>query len=156
MPLVTCMPLCVPRIPSVAVKQRSCDDGIPNAMIVEAEIIDAYGDTVSRAEKEISRPAEPEQVATALRTAASKARQDAGLTPRLAVVSAAHPVDRTTGRLTQLPDAPFKKAIEADYLVHHDTPTAARSKRTHLVHATCHRSRQPPRRAGNTVMQQTT
>jgi len=49
-----------------------------------------------------------------------------------------------------------KKAIEADYLVHHDTPTAARNKRTHLVHATCHRSRQPPRRAGNTVMQQTT
>ena len=49
-----------------------------------------------------------------------------------------------------------KKAIEADYLVCHDTPTAARNKRTHLVHATCHRSRQPPRRAGNTVMQQTT
>ncbi len=49
-----------------------------------------------------------------------------------------------------------KKAIVADYLVHHDTPTAARNKRTHLVHATCHRSRQPPRRAGNTVMQQTT
>ena len=33
-----------------------------------------------------------------------------------------------------------KKAIMADYLVHHDTPSAARSKRTHLVHATCHRS----------------
>ena len=49
-----------------------------------------------------------------------------------------------------------KKAIVADYLVCHDTPTAARNKRTHLVHATCHRSRQPPRRAGNTVMQQTT
>ena len=30
-----------------------------------------------------------------------------------------------------------KKAIEADYLAHHDTPRAARSKRTHLVHATC-------------------
>ena len=32
-----------------------------------------------------------------------------------------------------------KKAIKADYLVHHDTPSAARNKRTHLVHATCHR-----------------
>ena len=47
-----------------------------------------------------------------------------------------------------------RKAIEADYLVHHEAPRAARSKRTHLVHATCHRSRQPPRQAGNTVTQQ--
>ncbi len=49
-----------------------------------------------------------------------------------------------------------RKAIEADYLVCHDTPSAARSHRTHLVHATCHRSKHPPRRAGNTVLQQTT
>jgi RNA-directed DNA polymerase len=32
-----------------------------------------------------------------------------------------------------------RKAIEADYLVHHATPAAARGSRTHLVHATCHR-----------------
>jgi len=50
----------------------------------------------------------------------------------------------------------MKKAIKADYLVHHDTPSAARNKRTHLVHATCHRSKQPPRLAGNIVVQQTT
>ena len=49
-----------------------------------------------------------------------------------------------------------KKAIVADYLVHHDTPAVARSKRTHLVHATCHRRRSSLRPAGNTVMQQTT
>ena len=49
-----------------------------------------------------------------------------------------------------------RQAIKADYLVHHDTPSAARSKRTHLVHATCHRSKHPPRLAGNTVMQQMT
>ena len=49
-----------------------------------------------------------------------------------------------------------RKAIEADYLVHHDTPSAARGKRTHLVHATCHRSKHQPRAAGNTVVQQTT
>ena len=36
-----------------------------------------------------------------------------------------------------------RKAIKADYLVHHDTPSAARSHRTHLVHATCHRSKTP-------------
>ena len=47
-----------------------------------------------------------------------------------------------------------RQAIKADYLVHHDTPSAARSKRTHLVHATCHRTRNSPRRAGNTVLQQ--
>ena len=49
-----------------------------------------------------------------------------------------------------------KKAIKADYLVHHDTPSAARSNRTHLVHATCHRTKHPSRPAGNTVLQQTT
>ncbi len=38
----------------------------------------------------------------------------------------------------------MKKAIKADYLVHHDTPSAARNKRTHLVHATCRRSKQRP------------
>ena len=47
-----------------------------------------------------------------------------------------------------------RQAIKADYLVHHDTPTAARSKRTHLVHATCHRTKHPPWLAGNTVMTQ--
>jgi len=45
-----------------------------------------------------------------------------------------------------------KQAIKADYLVHHDTPSAARSKRTHLVHATCHRAKHPSRPAGNTVL----
>ena len=47
-----------------------------------------------------------------------------------------------------------RKAITADYLVHHDTPSAARGSRTHLVHATCHRSKHPPRLAGHTVVQQ--
>jgi RNA-directed DNA polymerase len=46
-----------------------------------------------------------------------------------------------------------KKAIKADYLVHHDTPRAAPSKRTHLVHATCSRANHPPRLADGTVMQ---
>ncbi len=49
-----------------------------------------------------------------------------------------------------------KKATEADYLVRHGTPRAARSKRTHLVHATCSRSKPPPRLTGITVTQQTT
>ena len=49
-----------------------------------------------------------------------------------------------------------RKAIEADHLVCHHTPSAARNKRTHLVHATCHRSKHPPRPTGNTVVQQNT
>ena len=50
-----------------------------------------------------------------------------------------------------------KQAVTADYLVHHDTPAAARSSRTHLVHATCRRSsKHPARRTGGTVMQQMT
>jgi predicted NBD/HSP70 family sugar kinase len=74
---------------------------------IVAECVDAYGDTVSRAERLITRPARPDDVAAALRSAAGDARHGAGLTPRLAVVSAADPVDRHTGRLIQLPDAPF-------------------------------------------------
>jgi predicted NBD/HSP70 family sugar kinase len=72
---------------------------------VVAECVDAYGDTVARAEEEIERPARPEQVAAALRAAAVAVR--GATSPRLAVVSAADPVDRATGRSVQLPDAPF-------------------------------------------------
>jgi RNA-directed DNA polymerase len=46
-----------------------------------------------------------------------------------------------------------RMAIKADYLVHHDTPNAARGKRTHLVHATCHRTavKHRPAAAGTVV-----
>ena len=74
---------------------------------IVAECVDAYGDAVSRAERPLDRPARPDDVAVALRAAAAAARRGAGLTPRLAVVSAADPVDRHTGRLMHLPDAPF-------------------------------------------------
>ncbi len=74
----------------------------PEGVVVES--VDAYGDTVARAEREIGRPAEPAQVAEALRAAVLSVSPAAA---RLAVVSAADPVDRATGRLIQLPDAPF-------------------------------------------------
>ena len=73
---------------------------------IVAECVDAYGGTVSRAERSISRP----PARTGSRGAAHRRRQahrGAGQTPRLAVVSAAGPVDRGTGRLVQLPDEPF-------------------------------------------------
>jgi len=50
-----------------------------------------------------------------------------------------------------------KKAIKADHLVHHNTPsTSPREERTHLVHATCGRTGKHTRAAaGNTVLQPT-
>ena len=72
---------------------------------ITAECVNAYGDIVSRTERPLVRPARPDDVAVALRAAAAGARD--GLTPRLAVVSAADPVDHHAGRLIQLPDAPF-------------------------------------------------
>jgi predicted NBD/HSP70 family sugar kinase len=74
---------------------------------IVAEWLDAHGDTLSRAEQGIGRPASPDQVTAALRAAVTGGKQGGGVTPRLAVVSAADPVDRATGRLVHLPDAPF-------------------------------------------------
>ncbi|MFG1658185.1 ROK family transcriptional regulator [Micromonospora chersina] len=73
---------------------------------VVAECVDVYGDTVARAVRSIDRPARPSQVSSALRAAAAEAGAG-GRPARLAVVGAADPVDRATGRLVQLPDAPF-------------------------------------------------
>lgn len=74
---------------------------------VVAETVDIYGDLVAREREEIARPARPTQVEHALTTVVSRA-QDHDPTPaRVTVVSAADPVDRATGRLVHLPDAPF-------------------------------------------------
>jgi predicted NBD/HSP70 family sugar kinase len=72
-----------------------------------AECVDAYGETIARTERPIGRPARPAHVADVLRAAIADARQAARLPLRLAVVSAADPVDRESGRMIQLPDAPF-------------------------------------------------
>ncbi|MEV6239247.1 ROK family transcriptional regulator [Lentzea sp. NPDC051838] len=69
---------------------------------VTAACVDAYGDTVSRVHSPIGSPSE---VGVVLPVAAVEAV--AGQHVRLAVVSAADPVDRHTGRLVQLPDSPF-------------------------------------------------
>ena len=109
---------------------------------IVAECIDAHGDTVARGQEKITRPARPVQVAAALRTAAQKARRDTGLTPRLAVVSAADPVDRSTGRLVHLPDAPFLLGeldpvrilaphVDGPVTVDNDVNWAAQAERDH-------------------------
>ena len=109
---------------------------------IVAECVDAYGDTVSRADRPLVRPARPDDVAVALRAAAAAARHGAGLPPRLAVVSAADPVDRHTGKLIHLPDAPFllgdldPAEVLAPYVgepvtVDNDVNWAARAERDH-------------------------
>ncbi|MGX6603594.1 ROK family transcriptional regulator [Micromonosporaceae bacterium Da 78-11] len=69
---------------------------------IVAETVDAHGDTVTRAHRPVARAARADQVADALRAVVGSPAR-----PRLAVVSAADPVDRTTGRLIELPDSPF-------------------------------------------------
>jgi predicted NBD/HSP70 family sugar kinase len=109
---------------------------------IVAECVDAYGSAVSRAERPLGRPARPDDVAVALRAAAAAARHRAGLTPRLAAVSAADPVDRHTGRLTHLPDAPFllgeldpagvlAPEVNGPVTVDNDVNWAARAERDH-------------------------
>jgi predicted NBD/HSP70 family sugar kinase len=75
---------------------------------VVAERLDIYGDVLGRAAVGGSGAgASAAQVSAALEAAVAEVRGDAAQPVRLAVVSAADPVDRATGRLVQLPDAPF-------------------------------------------------
>jgi predicted NBD/HSP70 family sugar kinase len=83
---------------------------------VTVEMVDAFGDVVAATEVTLAREPGVNGVATALTDALSTlgvrvgdgagAGAD-GRPPRLAVVSVADPVDRRTGRLVHLPDAPF-------------------------------------------------
>ena len=109
---------------------------------VVAESVDAYGAVVAKAAERMSRPAEQAEVAAALRAVAVAITERSGRTPRLAVVSAADPVDRTTGRLVQLPDAPFlvgdldpvrilSRHVNGPITVDNDVNWAARAERDH-------------------------
>ncbi|WP_406630664.1 ROK family protein [Amycolatopsis sp. WGS_07] len=70
-----------------------------------AEAVDVYGEVRARHGENLGRPVRPRKVANALRKAAAKVAEAGPL--RLAVVSAADPVDRATGKLVHLPDSPF-------------------------------------------------
>ena len=74
---------------------------------VVAQCLDPYGESVARVASGLGHPARPDEVATVLAATVDRACHQAGVEPRVAVVSAADPVDRTSGRLIQLPDAPF-------------------------------------------------
>lgn len=78
---------------------------------VVAEVLDVRGAVVARGTARVSRPARPATASRALeraaRTAVDAARGEGAGPAVLSVVSAADPVDRATGRLVHLPDAPF-------------------------------------------------
>ena len=110
----------------------------PEGVVVEA--LDVHGEVLAHVVESVSRPAQPMQIIEVLQTAARRVRQEAPGGLRLAVVSAADPVDRATGRLVHLPDAPFLVGelspvdvlagiVEGPVLVDNDVNWAARAER---------------------------
>lgn len=76
----------------------------PEGMV--AELLSVRGEVLARASRSVARPARPADVAAALSGLVGQVAE-AGPMVRVAVVSAADPVDRLTGRLVSLPDTPF-------------------------------------------------
>lgn len=72
---------------------------------VAVEVLNAAGGVTGRAVEPVRRPATPEAVTGVLYQAARSALGDRRA--RVAAVSAADPVDKATGELVHLPDAPF-------------------------------------------------
>lgn len=107
---------------------------------VVCELIDVRGTVHAHDIEPISRTASPPQIHRALRASARRAAASASGPLRLAVVSAANPVDRATGRLVQLPDAPFligelsptdalAPLVDGPVVVDNDVHWAARAER---------------------------
>jgi predicted NBD/HSP70 family sugar kinase len=123
-------------------------DGLGVALVVGiapegivAETIDVRGQVVAREVEHVQRPARPEQVTRVLRMAARRAAAASPGPVRLAVVSAADPVERATGRLVHLPDAPFllgelspvhalARVVAGPVVVDNDVNWAARAERS--------------------------
>ena len=107
---------------------------------IVAETVDAYGEVRSRAEQAVPRPATRAGVTRALTQAARRALRGNPAPARVAVVSAADPVDRTSGDLVHLPDEPFLvgslspavalgSLVGGPVLVDNDVNWAARAER---------------------------
>lgn len=78
----------------------------PDGLVVE--LVDAAGTVRRRSHEAVRRPATSAVASRLLRATVRAALQDRGPeSVRVAVVSAADPVERATGALVQLPDAPF-------------------------------------------------
>ncbi len=107
---------------------------------VAAEVVDARGRVLARGGAAVSRPARPRQVVSAVRLAAREVAARAPSPVRLAMVSAADPVDRASGRLVHLPGAPFlvgelspaellADSVRGPVVVDNDVNWAARAER---------------------------
>lgn len=74
---------------------------------ITAELVDGAGVVLAEATATVNRGGRPAALTASLRRVARRVTIDAPGPVRLAVVSAADPVERSTGRLVHLPDAPF-------------------------------------------------
>ena len=106
---------------------------------VVAEAVDAFGVVVAAAEMALARDSGTGAVGLAVTDAVEQVGTSAAGRRRLAVVSAADPVDRGTGRLVHLPDAPFlvgdldarsllADAVDGPVIVDNDVNWAARAE----------------------------
>ncbi|HEU5267597.1 MAG TPA: ROK family transcriptional regulator, partial [Jatrophihabitans sp.] len=109
---------------------------------IVGETVDVRGTVTRRVTARVRRPARPGPVTASLRRLAHRLQADAPGPVRLAVVSAADPVDRRTGRLVELPDAPFllgplapadalAEVVRGPVVVDNDVNWAARAERQH-------------------------
>ncbi|GGY99094.1 ROK family transcriptional regulator [Streptomyces poonensis] len=106
---------------------------------VVAEAVDAHGRVVEQVRAGLGRTAGADLAARTLAAVAGRLRTRVPGGLRTAVVSAADPVDRTTGRLVRLPDAPFlvgdldpaavlASSVTGPVLVDNDVNWAARAE----------------------------
>jgi predicted NBD/HSP70 family sugar kinase len=106
---------------------------------IVAEAIDVYGQVVARSQVSVTRSPGAGQVARTLKRVAGEAANGPF---RLAVVSAADPVDRDSGQLVELPDAPFllgaldapavlAELVDGPVTVDNDVNWAARAEHSH-------------------------
>ncbi|MER5949812.1 ROK family transcriptional regulator [Streptomyces sp. NPDC001904] len=107
---------------------------------ITAEAVDALGRVRAREETGLGHDAGRQAAGDALDTAVRRLAERTGDRLRTAVVSAADPVDRGTGRLAHLPDAPFlvgdldppgvlAPCVDGPVLVDNDVNWAARAER---------------------------
>jgi predicted NBD/HSP70 family sugar kinase len=107
---------------------------------IAVEVLDVRGTVVAKAAEVLQRPAGADEVARGLGSAVERAQSAVAVAARVAVVSAADPVDRSTGRLLHLPDAPFLVGelcppetlvglVDGPVLVDNDVNWAARAER---------------------------
>ncbi len=106
---------------------------------IVAESLDVYGQVVARSQAPVSRSPGAGQVARTLQQVAGEVADGPF---RLAVVSAADPVDRDSGRLVELPDSPFllgaldapavlAELVDGPVIVDNDVNWAARAEHSH-------------------------